>query len=52
MRAIQTVAVSDTGTSAQTSEIENVRDREPIAKAKQFPHRKNLQQGASKKDAQ
>ena len=50
MRAIQTVAVSDAGTSAQTSETENVRD--PIAKVKQFPHTKNVQQGAPKKYAQ
>ena len=50
MRAIQTVAVSGTGTTAQTSEIENVRD--PIAKVKQYPHTKNVQQGAPKKDAQ
>ena len=50
MRAIQTVEVPDTGTTEQASEIENVRD--PIAKAKQFPHTKNLRQGASKNDAQ
>ena len=49
MRAIQRVAVSETGTTAQTSEIENVRD--PIAKVKQYQHTKNVQQGAPKKDA-
>ena len=47
MRAIQAVEVSDTGTSAQTSEIENVRN--PIAKAKQFPHTKKLATGCIQK---
>ena len=44
------MCIRDSSTTAQTSEIENVRD--PIAKVKQYQHTKNVQQGAPKKDAQ